>query len=138
MLAVLASVLPGFLLNGLNAYLKATTTAAVEGEKTKRQIAVETISGVVAIRQAQASVIETGMGHKAFWFPWTIAAMAAVGWYAWGMADSAWPGHLPHVASLPPQLLDLTGRVWDSLFLSGSIALGGTNIAKAIKSVFAK
>jgi hypothetical protein len=42
------------------------------------------------------------------------------------------------VAALPPQLLDLTDRIWDSLFLSGSIALGGTNIAKAIKTVFAK
>jgi hypothetical protein len=129
--SILASILPTFLLNGLKAWLTAYTSA----EQTKREVALATISGIVAARQAQASVIETGMGHKAFWVPWTIAAVSAAGWYAWGMVDSAWPGHLPHVAALPPQLLDLTSRIWDNLFLSGSIAVGGTNIAKAIRAL---
>jgi hypothetical protein len=138
MLAILASLLPNLLLNGLHSYLQATTTIAVEGEQTKRQVALATINGVVAMRQAQATVIETGMGHKAFWIPWTTAAMFAVAWYAWGMADSAWPGHLPHVAALPPQLLDLTDRIWNNLFLSGSVALGGSKIAAAIGQAIKK
>lgn len=138
MLALLATMLPNLLLNGLHSYLQATTTIAVEGEKTKRQVALATIQGVVAMRQAQAAVIETGMGHKAFWVPWTTAAMFAVAWYAWGMADSSWPGHLPHVAALPPQLIDLTTRIWDNLFLSGSIALGGGKVASAISQALKK
>lgn len=136
--SLLASVLPNVLLNGLQSYLQATTTATVEAEKTKRQITLATIQGVVAMRQAQAAVIEAGMGHKAFWIPWTTAAMFAALWYAWGMADSAWPGHLPHVSALPPQLLDLTNRIWDNLFLSGSIALGGGKVAAAIKQAVSK
>lgn len=134
MLAILASLLPNLLLNGWQSYLTAKTTQA----EINGNITLATINGVVTARQAQAAVIETGMGHKAFWVPWTIAAMCAVGWYAWGMADSAWPGHLPHVAALPPQLLDLTNRIWDNMFLSGSIALGGGKIASAISQVMKK
>jgi hypothetical protein len=134
MLALLASLLPNVLLSGWQAYLTASTTKAeIEGN-----ITLATINAVVAARQAQAQVIETGMGHKAFWIPWTTAAMFAVAWYAWGMADSAWPGHLPHVAALPPQLLDLTDRIWNNLFLSGSVALGGSKIAAAIGQAIKK
>jgi hypothetical protein len=135
MLAILASLLPNLLLNGLHSYLQATTTIAVEGEKTKREVTLATVNGVVAMRQAQSSVIEAGMGHKAFWIPWTTAAMFAVAWYAWGMVDSTWPGHLPHVAALPPQLLELTNQIWNNMFLSGSIALGGGKIASALSRI---
>jgi hypothetical protein len=134
MLALLATLLPNLLLNGLHSYLQATTTVAVEGEQTRRQVALATISGVVAVRQAQGDVIKTGMAHKAFWIPWLIAAIPATVWYAWGMADSTWPGHFPHVAALPQQLLDLTNRVWDNLFLPGGITAAGTAIASAIKA----
>jgi hypothetical protein len=137
-LTTLASVLPGFALNALASYLNATTTKAVEAEQTTRQVALAAVNGIVAARRAQAAGIQTGMAHKAFWIPWSIAALAAVAWYAWGMADSAWPGHLPHVATLPPQLLAFTQQIWDNLFLSGGIALGGTSIASAIKAALAK
>lgn len=130
-LSLLASALPGFLLNGLHSYLQATTTQFVEGEKTKRQVMLASVQGIVTIRQAQASVIQEGMKHKAFWVPWLIAAVTATIWYAWGMVDSTIPGHLPHVAALPPQLKDYTDAIWNNLFLSGSIAVSGTAVAGA-------
>lgn len=132
MLGLILGILPSFLLHGLQAWLQATTTVAVEGEQTKRQIALATINGIVAVRQAQAAVIQTGMAHTAFWIPWLIAAIPATLWYALGMADSLWPGHLPHVAELPPQLKGYTDTIWSNLFLSGGIALGTTAIASAI------
>jgi hypothetical protein len=131
MLAILASLLPNLLLNGWQSYLTAKTTKAeIDGN-----ITLATINGIVAARQAQAAVIQTGMGHKAFWIPWTTAAMFAVTWYAWGMVDSTWPGHVPHVAALPPQLLELTNQIWNNMFLSGSIALGGGKIASALSRI---
>jgi hypothetical protein len=134
MLAILASLLPNLLLNGWQSYLTAKTTQA----EINGNITLATINGIVAARQAQAAVIQTGMGHKAFWIPWTTAAMFAVAWYAWGMVDSTWPGHVPHVAALPPQLLELTNQIWNNMFLSGSIALGGGKIASAISQVMKK
>lgn len=131
LLATLLPLLPTALLTGWQSYLTATTTK----EEIQGNITIATINGIVAARQAQAQVIEAGMGHKAFWIPWTIAATFATIWYAWGMADSAWPGHLPHVAALPPQLLDLTDRIWNNLFLSGSVALGGSKIAAALSRI---
>lgn len=132
LLSLLLPVLPGFLLSGLQSYLNATTTVAVEGEKTKREITLATVNGIVAARQAQAAVIQTGMSHWQFWIPWLIAAVTATGWYAWGMIDSTWPGHLPHVAALPDQLKGYTDAIWNNLFLSGSIAVTGGSIATAI------
>lgn len=135
LLTFLASILPNFLLQAWQAHLQATTTATVEGEKTTRETTLAAINGMVEARKAQAQVIQTGMAHKAFWIPWLLAAVPAAGWYAWGMVDSTWPGHLPHVAALPPQLLDFTTRIWDNLFLSGSIAVGGTAAAVAGGSI---
>lgn len=129
--SLLLSVLPNFALNGLKAWLDARSSA----EETKRSTIHDTVTGIVEVRKAQAAVIQKGMEHKAFWLPWLIAAVPASVWYAWGMLDSAWPGHLPHVAALPEQLKEYTDAIWNNLFLSGSVALGGTAIAKAIARI---
>ncbi len=127
------SLLPTFFLHAWQSYLQATTTIAVEGEKTRRQVLLETITGTVQVRLAQAAVIQAGMGHKAFWYPWLIAAIPATVWYAWGMINTTAPWiPLPHVATIPPQLKDYTDAIWQNLFLSGGIALGTTAIAGAI------
>lgn len=131
----IGSMLPNFLLSGFKSYLDATTTVAVEGEKTTRQVTTAAIGGLVSIRQAQAAVVQTGMAHKAFWIPWLMAAIPAAGWYAWGMVDSTWPGHFPHVAALPDQLLAFTQDIWGNLFLSGGVALGSTAVAGSIGAI---
>ena len=132
MLALLASLLPNLLLNGLQSYLQATTTATVETEKTKRQITLATIQGVVAVRQAQAAVIQTGMSHRLFWIPWLLASVPVSAWFGWGVLDSLTGGALPHVATLPPQLKEYADIVWQNIFLSGGVVAGSSVIASAI------
>lgn len=135
LLSLLASILPNILLNGLQSYLQATTTVAVEGEKTKRQITLATIQGVVTARQLQAQVIQTGMSHRLFWIPWLIASVPISAWFGWGVIDSLTGGALPHVAALPPQLKEYADIVWQNIFLSGGIVAGSSVVASAIKAV---
>jgi hypothetical protein len=133
MLGMLLGVLPNFLLHGLQAYLQATTSQAVEAERTERQVSLATINGIVALRQAQASLIQTGMGHTAFWIPWLTAAVPMALWFGWGMVNTLWPGlPLPHVAEIPPGLKPYADVIWENLFYAGGGVLGASAIAGAI------
>ena len=131
-LSLLLGVLPGFLLQGLQAYLQATTTQAMEGEKTRRQVLLATVTGIVQIRQAQAAVIQAGMQHGWFWVAWLTAALPMSAWFGWGMLDTLMNGALPDVASIPPGLKPYADQVWDNIFLPGSIAATGLAVAGAI------
>ena len=133
MLGLILGILPNFLLHGLQAYLQATTSAAVEKEQTSRQVALATITGIVQLRQAEAAVIQTGMSHTAFWVPWLIAAVPMALWFGWGMVNTLWPGlPLSHVAEIPPGLKPYADVVWQNLFYAGGGVLGATAIAGAI------
>ena len=98
----------------------------VEHERIKAEAQTKLI-------EAQASVISTGMQHRMFWVPWSIAAIPTAAWFGWGMLDSLFNGALPDVAALPPQLRAYADVVWNNIFLSGGIVAGGTAIASAIR-----
>lgn len=132
LVSLLSSILPNFLLQGLQSYLQATTTVAVEGEKTTRQIVTAQINGLVAIRQAEATVVTAGMQHKVFWIPWMAATVPLSFWFAWGVLDTTFPGYLPHVATLPPQLKEYADIAWSNLFYSGAGMAGAQLLATAI------
>jgi hypothetical protein len=134
MFALLLSVVPGFLLNAWKVWATKKADLALESERTKRETTLAQVNAMIDLRRQQADVIKTGMSHRLFWIPWLVAAVPATVWYAWGMLDSSWVGHLPHVSELPPQLKFYTDQVFSNLFLPGSIALGGTAIAGAIGS----
>jgi len=51
MLGMILGIVPNFLLHGLQAYLQATTSQAIEQEQTRRQVALATINGIVALRR---------------------------------------------------------------------------------------
>lgn len=81
----------------------------------------------------QASVITTGMQHKAFWIPWLIATVPLCGWFGLGMLNTAFPGYFPVVATIPPGLEPWAKSAWDSLFFSGAGVAGASIIAGAIR-----
>ena len=96
----------------------------------RERIAAEAATKLI---EARASVISTGMQHRMFWVPWSIAAIPTAAWFGWGMMDSLFNGALPDVAALPPQLRAYADVVWNNIFLSGGIVAGGTAIASAIR-----
>ncbi len=85
-------------------------------------------------RQTAASVVKEGMQHKAFWIPWSMAAIPTAGWYGWGMMDSMlYDGTLlPDVSALPPQLMHYADMVMNNLFYSGAGVAGLQVLGKAI------
>lgn len=83
-------------------------------------------------RLKSGDVIIAGMQHKVFWIPWLVAAIPTSVWYAWGMVDSLWPGHLPHVAALPPQLKEYADIVFGNIFYVGGGVAGAQMVAGAI------
>ena len=83
---------------------------------------------------AQSSaIVKEGMQHKAFWFPWLLAALPLALWFAWGVMDSTLNGALPDVAALPPQLKEYADIVWSNIFYVGGGVAGAGIIANAIR-----
>lgn len=77
-------------------------------------------------------VVIAGMGHKAFWIPWLMAAVPLAAWFGWGVLDTLANGALPDVATLPPQLKAYADVVWSNIFYSGAAVGGAQVIASAI------
>lgn len=93
---------------------------------------------IAALREKEANaesaaVVKEGMQHKAFWFPWLLAALPLALWFAWGVMDSTLNGALPDVAALPPQLKEYADIVWSNIFYVGGGVAGAGIIANAIK-----
>jgi len=93
---------------------------------------------IAAVREKAANsqssdVVKSGMQHKAFWFPWLLAALPLALWFAWGVMDSTLNGALPDVAALPPQLKEYADIVWSNIFYVGGGVAGAGIIANAIK-----
>lgn len=80
----------------------------------------------------QADVIKAGMSHTFFWIPWLIATVPLALWFGWGMLDTAFPGHLPHTAIIPPGLRPWAEIAWGNLFYSGGGVAAATIIGKAL------
>ena len=80
------------------------------------------------------AVITTGMGHRAFWIPWLMAAVPLAAWFGWGVLDSAiYNGTvLPDVAALPPQLKEYADIVWGNLFYAGGGVVAAGLIARGL------
>ena len=106
--------------------------------EAKSGVKIAEIQANAEVIQTGASVIKTGMQFKVFWIPWSIAAIPAALWYAWGMLDSTIMGGelLTDTAALPPQLLMFTEAVWNSIFYSGavmgSVQAGAGALSKAV------
>jgi len=93
---------------------------------------------IAALREKEANsesaaVVKEGMQHKAFWFPWLLAALPLALWFAWGVMDSTLNGALPDVAALPPQLKEYADIVWSNIFYVGGGVAGAGIIANAIR-----
>ncbi len=86
-----------------------------------------------AANSESAAVVKEGMQHKAFWFPWLLAALPLAFWFAWGVMDSTLNGALPDVATLPPQLKEYADIVWSNIFYVGGGVAGAGIIANAIR-----
>jgi hypothetical protein len=102
--------------------------AKTEAERDKTRADQNKANTVVA-----GNITIAAMGFKLFWIPWLIAAVPASAWYGWGMLDSLANGSLPDVAALPPQLKELTEKIFDSLFTSGAIMGGVQLLTNAMK-----
>lgn len=122
---LIAKALPGVFESYLSHLEKKANT---ETERLKIRSAREQHAQDVA-----ASVVKAGMGHKAFWIPWLIAAIPTAAWFGWGMTDSLFNGALPDVAALPPQLKEYADIVFGNIFYAGA-GMGGVQVlAQAIR-----
>lgn len=84
---------------------------------------------------ANAAVVQTGMGVKAFWVPWLIATVPLSMWFGWGMLDSLANGALPDVAKLPPQLQRYADIAWANIFYAGGGVAGVQVAARTVSQV---
>ncbi len=121
-LSIIGSV-GGWLLD----YAKKKSDAAVEMRAIDAGV-------TVADLKANAAVIQTAMGHKMFWVPWSIAAIPLSMWFGWGMLDSLMNGALPDVAALPPQLKAYADVAWGNIFYTGGGVVGLQIAARTISN----
>ena len=124
MFAAILSLLPGLALKLVSAYGGAQAAVAdkeIEKRKTERDERVKS-----------GDVVMEGMRHKAFWIPWSLAAIPLSAWFGWGVLDSLFNGALPDVATLPPQLKEYADIVWGNIFYVGGGVAGAAIVAGAI------
>ena len=81
----------------------------------------------------QGQVITAGMEHKWFWIPWLIATVPMALWFGLGMLNTAFPGYVPIVATIPLGLEPWAKSAWDGLFFSGGGVAAASSIARAIR-----
>lgn len=138
MLAILASLLPRFILPAIQAHFTAKRDLATEQERTKRDVQVAVIEAEVERRNAQRDVLIAGMQHKAFWIPWLIATVPLAMWFGWGVSDTMLNGALPDVAELPPQLKTYADQAWQNIFFTGGAVAGVTGTATIVANAIAR
>lgn len=120
----LASLLPGFVLPMLKAWLEAK-------EGTKRDTAMAIIREREAAYRDRAATIQASMGHAPFWFVWCLFAVPLGFWWALVCLDSIFlfSGSIP---ALPPSIVPWADQIFNSIFLSGGGVAGATIIGRAI------
>jgi hypothetical protein len=123
----------GDLVGQLTTAYKAKLAAANETERLVADAVVKQLEAAVQERAIAASVVKTGMQHKAFWIPWLMATVPLSAWFAWGVADSMLNGALPDVATLPSQIKQYADVAWENIFYAGGGVAGLTALASAIK-----
>ena len=126
MLAWLVSLASGPFLGKILTHLERKADNDTERERIQA-------ARVAAANSESAGVVKEGMQHKAFWFPWLLAALPLALWFAWGVMDSTLNGALPDVAALPPQLKEYADIVWSNIFYVGGGVAGAGIIANAIR-----
>jgi hypothetical protein len=123
----------GDLVGQLAGAYKAAQNAKTESERIAAGVQIKKIEATMAARADGASIIKTGMQHKAFWIPWLLAAVPLSAWFAWGVADSMLNGGLPDVATLPPQLKEYADVVWGNIFYVGGGVAGAQIVAGVLR-----
>lgn len=126
MLAWLVSLVSGPFLGQILGHLERKADTETERQRI-------TAAREKAANSESAAVVKEGMQHKAFWFPWLLAALPLALWFAWGVMDSTLNGALPDVAALPPQLKEYADIVWSNIFYVGGGVAGAGIIANAIR-----
>ena len=122
----------GKIIDGMNAAYKAKLSAQNDADRIAADVTIQRYQSLLEQQKLQASVVTTGMSHKAFWIPWLIAAVPTALWFGWGVMDSLFGGSLPHVAELPPQLKGYADIVFQNIFFVGGGVAGLGAIANAI------
>lgn len=123
----------GRIVDGLNAAYQAKLAAKNDADRIAADVAIARYEALLEEQRTAASVVTSGMQHRAFWVPWLLAAVPLSAWFAWGVADSMLDGALPDVAELPPQLKEYADIVWGNIFYVGGGVAGLASIAGAIK-----
>lgn len=126
MLAWLVSLASGPFLGKILGHLEKRADSETERQR------IAALRGKEANAES-AGIVKEGMQHKAFWFPWLLAALPLALWFAWGVMDSTLNGALPDVAALPPQLKEYADIVWSNIFYVGGGVAGAGIIANAIR-----
>ncbi|TGP25911.1 MULTISPECIES: hypothetical protein [unclassified Mesorhizobium] len=122
----------GKIIDGLNAAYKAKLTAQNDADRITADVTIQRLQALLDQQHTAASIVTTGMSHKAFWIPWLIAAVPTAAWFGWGMLDSLCNGALPDAAALPPQLKEYADIVFQNIFYVGGGVAGLGAIANAI------
>lgn len=124
---------------GLIGFATKKSDAAVETLRIRMNGLTEQqkIAAQVTIAEGsnRATLIQTAMGYRWFWIPWSMATVPMAFWFGAGMLDTAFNGALPDVARIPPGLEAWARQVWDSLFYSGAAAAVGQGISAAATKV---
>lgn len=123
----------GKIVDGLNRAHEARLAAKNDSDRIAADMTIAQLNALLEQRRLQAGVIQEGMKHRAFWFPWLLAALPLSGWFAWGVMDSMLNGALPDVATLPPQLKEYADAVWQNIFYTGAGVAGAGALASAIR-----
>lgn len=123
----------GKIIDGLNAAYQAKLSAQNDAARVAADVTIQQYQALLEQQRLQASVVTSGMSHKAFWIPWLIAAVPTAAWFGFGMLDSLTGGVLPHVAALPPQLKEYADIVFQNIFYAGAGFAGIQSISNAIK-----
>lgn len=114
----------------------AESRSNVDLERFRIQAGIDTaeIEAKVQLGAQAASVIQSGMMHRAFWIAWSIAAIPTSLWFGWGMLDSTIMNGtlLPDVAALPVQLKGYADMVFGNIFYAGAAGVGIESGAKVI------
>lgn len=124
----------GKIIDGLNAAYQAKLSAQNDAARVAADVTIQQYQALLEQQRLRASIVTTGMSHKAFWIPWLIAAVPTAAWFGWGMLDSLCNGALPDAAALPPQLKEYADIVFQNIFYVGGGVAGLGAIANAIGS----
>lgn len=133
MWALIVRWITGSLVGQLTDAYKARLAAGNETERLVADSVVKQLEAAVTSQAESAGIVKAGMGHKAFWIPWLVAAIPTAAWFGWGMTDSLMNGALPDVAALPPQLKEYADIVFANIFYVGGGVASAQLVASAIR-----